>query len=83
MHHPQRQNVTTSLVELKNGHILTYLTKYGEPQRHSWEHRRRSMTQQGSMRFDSWVSCSQGITRPTKQCTPATRLCNCCILTLS
>ena len=41
MHHPQRQNVTISMAELKNGHICKNLTKNGEPQRHSWERRRR------------------------------------------
>ena len=36
MHHPWRQNVTTSMVALKNGHIRKNLTKNGEPQRYSW-----------------------------------------------
>ena len=47
MHHPRRRNVTTSMVGLKtktkpqNGHISKNLTKNGEPQRYSWERRRR------------------------------------------
>ena len=41
MHHPQRRNLTTSMVGLKSGHIYTNLTQNGERQRHSWEHRRR------------------------------------------
>ena len=32
---------TTSTVGLKYGHIRKNLTKNGEPQRHSWEGRRR------------------------------------------
>ena len=36
MHHPQRQNVTTSMVGLKNSHIGKNLTQNGEPQRYSW-----------------------------------------------
>ena len=41
MHHPQRQNVTTSMVGLKNSHIDKNLTQNGEPQESSWERRRR------------------------------------------
>ena len=41
MHHPQRQNVTTLMVGLKNGHIRTNLTQNGGPQRYSWGTRRR------------------------------------------
>ena len=46
-HHPQRWNVTTSVVRLKNSHIHThthtkYLTRNGEPQRYSWECRWRT-----------------------------------------
>ena len=41
MHHPRRQNVTTSMVGLKSGDILKNLTQNGEPQRYSWECRRR------------------------------------------
>ena len=33
--HPRRQNVTTSMVGLKNGHICKNLTKNGEPLRYS------------------------------------------------
>ena len=40
MHHPQRRNVTTSMVGLRNGQY-TKISKNGEPQRYSWEHRRR------------------------------------------
>ena len=36
IHHPQRWNVTTSMVGLKNGHIRKNLTQNGEPQRPSW-----------------------------------------------
>ena len=45
MRHPQRRNVTISMVGLKktnkNGHIYKNLIKNGEPQRYSWEDRRR------------------------------------------
>ena len=44
MHHPRRQNVTTSMVGLKNSHIRKNLTQNGEPQRYSWECRRRRST---------------------------------------
>ena len=40
-HHPRRRNVTTAMVGLKKGHIRKNLTKNGEPQRYSWERRRR------------------------------------------
>ena len=33
--------LATSMVGLKNGHICKNLTKNGEPQRYSWEHRKR------------------------------------------
>ena len=33
MHHPQRGNVTTSMVGLKHGHMCKNLTQNGEPQR--------------------------------------------------
>ena len=36
MHHPQRQNGSTSMVVLKNGHIPKNLTQNGEPQIYSW-----------------------------------------------
>ena len=35
-HHPQRRNVTTLMVGLKNGHKRKNLTQSGEPQRYSW-----------------------------------------------
>ena len=41
MHHAQRWNVTTFMVGLWNGHIRKNLTKNEEPQRYSWERRRR------------------------------------------
>ena len=41
MHHPRRQTVTTSMFGLKNAQIRKNLTKNGEPQRYSWERRRR------------------------------------------
>ena len=42
MHHPRRWNVTTSMIGLKNCQICKNLTlKNGEPQRSSWESRRR------------------------------------------
>ena len=41
MHHLWRRNVTTSMVGLKKGHICKNLTQNGEPQRSSWERRRR------------------------------------------
>ena len=41
--HPRRQDVTTSMVGLKNGHIRKNLTQNGEPQRNSWERRRRRL----------------------------------------
>ena len=43
IHHPQRWNVTISMVGLKKkkGHIRKNLTKDGEPKRSSWEYRRR------------------------------------------
>ena len=47
-YHPWRQNVTTSMVGLKNGYICNNLTKNGEPQRYSWESKRRKKV---------WVSC--------------------------
>ena len=34
--YPQRQNVTTSMVGCRNGHICKNLTQSGEPQRYSW-----------------------------------------------
>ena len=34
--YPQRRNVTTSMVGLKNGHIGKNLISNGEPQRSSW-----------------------------------------------
>ena len=40
-HHPQRWNVTTCMVGLENGHIRKNPTQNGEPQRYSWERRRR------------------------------------------
>ena len=46
-HHPQRRNVTSSMVRIKKqkknktGHTRTNLTQSGEPQRYSWERRRR------------------------------------------
>ena len=39
--HPQRRNVTTSVVGLKNCHIHKNLTQNGEPQKYSWGMRRR------------------------------------------
>ena len=48
MHHPRRQNVTTSMVRLKQkpSHEHKNLTKTnGEPHRHSWERRRRRRTE--------------------------------------
>ena len=41
MHHPQRRNVTTSIVGLKKSHIRKNLTQNGEPQRYSLECRPR------------------------------------------
>ena len=41
MHHPQRRNVTTSMVGLKSSHTRKTLIQNGEPQRYSWEHIRR------------------------------------------
>ena len=41
-HHPQRRKVTTSVVGLKNNHIRKNLAQKGDPQRYSWEHRRRN-----------------------------------------
>ena len=36
-HHPRRRNVTTLMVELKNGHTQkSHPPKIGEPQRYSW-----------------------------------------------
>ena len=44
MHHPQGRNMTTSMVGLENGPIHKNLTKNGEPQRYSWECRRRRLS---------------------------------------
>ena len=42
MHHPRRRKVTTSMVGLKSGHIRKKShPQNGEPQRSSWERRRR------------------------------------------
>ena len=41
VHHPRRQNVTTSMVGLKNEHICKNLTQSGEPQRYSWGTQKR------------------------------------------
>ena len=41
--HPWRGNVTISMIGLENGYISKHLTQNGEPQRYSWEHRRRSL----------------------------------------
>ena len=42
-HHLWKWNVTTSAVGLKNSHIPKNLTKNGEPQKSSWECRRRNL----------------------------------------
>ena len=42
-HHPQRRNVTTSMIGWKNGPIGKSLTQNGEPQRYSWKWRRGSI----------------------------------------
>ena len=39
--HPRGRNANTSMAGLKNGHIPKNITQNGEPQRHSWEYRRR------------------------------------------
>ena len=39
--YPRRQNVATFMVGLKNGQIRENFTKNVEPQRYSWERRRR------------------------------------------
>ena len=42
MHHPRRQNVTTSIVGInKNGHTRKNLTQNNEPHKYSWERRLR------------------------------------------
>ena len=41
MHHPCGQNVTTSIVGFKNGHVRTNLTQNGETQRYNRGRRRR------------------------------------------
>ena len=38
---PRRWNVATSIVGFENGHLRKNLTQNSEPQRYSWEHRRR------------------------------------------
>ena len=43
LHHPRRQNVTTSMVGLKNSHIHKNLTQIGEPQRSSWGTQKQKM----------------------------------------
>ena len=47
MHHPWRQNVTTSRVGLKNGHICKNLTQNGEAQRYSWGMQKKITTPTG------------------------------------
>ena len=41
---PRRRSMTTSMVGLTNGHIHKNLTNNGEPQRSSWEVRRKRYT---------------------------------------
>ena len=41
MHHSWRQNVTISMVGLRNGYICKNLTQNCEPQKYSWECRRK------------------------------------------
>ena len=48
MHHPQRQNVSTSMAELGNGHIHKHLTPNGEPQRYSWGRKKNGEPQRYS-----------------------------------
>ena len=43
--HPRRQNLTTSMVGWKHGHIHKNVTKNGEPQTSSWESKRRRRRQ--------------------------------------
>ena len=40
MRHPQRWNVTTSMVGIKNSYIHKNLTQNGISHRYSWEYRR-------------------------------------------
>ena len=51
-HHPWRWNVTTSMIELRNGHIPKNVTKIGEPHVHSCEHRRRRKRRTDLFDFD-------------------------------
>ena len=46
MHHPQRRNVTASMVGLKkkNGHIRKNLTPHDGPQRYSWGTQKKKKT---------------------------------------
>ena len=43
MHHPQRRNVTTSVVGLKNDHMHKNLTQNCEPQRSSWGAQKKAL----------------------------------------
>ena len=53
MHHPQRQNVTTSMVGLKNGHIHKNLTQNGEPQKSSWGVQKKKKKKR--LRYSFWL----------------------------
>ena len=57
MHLPQRQNVTTSMVGLRIGHLRKNLTQNGEPQRQSisWGTRRRRKWPQTMSHDVSWL----------------------------
>ena len=62
MHHPWRWNVTTSIVGLKKGHICKNLTKNGESQKRSWEHRRMKKKSEWLMvSFNKWSPTSVSI----------------------
>ena len=45
--YPRRQDVTTSMVGIKNGHICKNLTQNGEPQRCSWGRQKKKKERKG------------------------------------
>ena len=61
MHHPRRQNVTTSMAGLKTVTCAKNLTQNGEPQRYSWKCRRKKKrTGKRNLELNSWDPRTDG-----------------------
>ena len=54
LHDPWRQNVTTSMVGLRNGHIRKNLTQKGEPRRYSWKTQKKKKKSMDSLKEEEW-----------------------------